>query len=176
MGTWIALVVAILGTMLTLRLHQGGVFVWNGFLWSVGALVANGLFIENLGRAVQGKWNRVFWMSLGLVIVGLPALLDDFSGSMPEVGQGVWLFLLVWFAVTTGVLNFYCSFTAGDNLSSVALGVLVLGVTPMIIISSYFMLGKSLGVDQIIGVAITLGAALVFGYALRPNKESGQEK
>ncbi len=165
-----AIVVAIVGTMLTLRVFQGNQVSLEGLFWSVCALVSNGLFIEKAGAAKQGNWNKAFWISFGLVMAGLPGLFDEF-GSGSNLSSGQWVMLCVIFAVSTGVLNFYSAFIAFANLSSVQVGVLVLGVTPSIIIATYFILGKAMGTDQLFGVALTLAAVLVFGNALRPKKE-----
>jgi len=56
------------------------------------------------------------------------------------------------------------------NLSPVAVGVLVLGVTPTIMLSSYVLLGTQMSLSQIIGVAITLVSVLIFGRAVRREK------
>jgi len=165
-GTWAAFFVAIVGTVLTLRVYQGGVFAIDGFLWSLGALISNGLFIQYAGTAMQKNWNKAFWMSFGLMLAGIPAIGSDFGFGRVVDGFGLFLFLAI-FAVSTGILNFYFVFLAFANLSAVAVGVLVLGVTPAIILSSYLMLGTAMGTDQLFGVALTLGAVLVFGSALR---------
>jgi len=168
---YIAFVIAIIGTMLALRVFHGGEFIWMGLFWSIGALVFNGLFIENAGKAKQEDWNKVFWMSLGLVIVGSPALASPMIGDVTTLEPMTWILLAVCFAVATGVLNFYTAFIAFANLSPIFMGVLLLGVTPSIILSSYLILGKGMGVDQLIGVTIILMATAMFGNSLRQKKE-----
>ncbi|KXJ99777.1 MAG: hypothetical protein UZ19_OD1000275 [Parcubacteria bacterium OLB19] len=163
-AVYLTFLLAVFGTMLALKIFSGGEIIWTGLLWSLGALVANGLFIEYAKDAIQAKWNKVFWMSLGLVIVGLVSFSEVLSLQTIEI-QYYWL-LVILFALSTGILNFYFAFLAFENLKPIEVGVLILGVTPSIILASYFMLGKSLSVDQILGVAITLLATMIFGRFL----------
>ena len=162
--TYLAFVLAILGTMLALRIFSGGEFNYEGLFWSIGALIANGLFIEYAGKATQSNWNKVFWMSAGLVLFGSSALFS--LGTIDTINME-WVFLALVFSVATGILNFYCAFIAFANLKPVAMGMLLLLVTPTIILSSYIILGKGMGMDQLIGVVMTLVAGFVFGNFLR---------
>lgn len=162
--TYMAFVLAILGTMLALRIFSGSEFNPEGFFWSIGALIANGLFIEYAVRATQSNWNKVFWMSLGLVLFGIGSL---FGIDNLDVIDMEWIVLALVFSFATGVLNFYCAFVAFANLKPVAMGMLLLLVTPIIILSSYIILGKSMGLDQLIGVTMTLVAGFIFGHFLR---------
>jgi drug/metabolite transporter (DMT)-like permease len=160
---------ALVGTMLALQVFDGGVLSWSGLLFSMGALVCNGLFIQYAGSATQGNWNKAFWMSAGLFLVGLPSL----AGGVFAMGSAYtfsFAALLILFSVATGLLNFYSAFTALKNLSPVTVGVLVLGVTPTIMLSSYVLLGTQMSVTQIIGVVLTLGAVLIFGLSVRREK------
>lgn len=162
--TYMAFVLAILGTMLTLRIFSGSEFNLEGFFWSIGALIANGLFIEYAVRATQSNWNKVFWMSLGLALFGIGSL---FGIDNLDVIDMEWIALALVFSIATGVLNFYCAFVAFANLKPVAVGMLLLLVTPAIILSSYLILDKSMGIDQLIGVVMTLVAGFIFGHFLR---------
>ena len=58
----------------------------------------------------------------------------------------------------------------GLRLCVCEVGVLVLGVTPTIMLSSYVLLGTLMSLSQIIGVAITLVSVLIFGLAVRQEK------
>lgn len=165
--TYLAFVVAVFGVLMSLRIFGESEFRIEGFLWSVGALLANGLFIENAGKALQNNWNKAFWMSLGLVLFILPLLGGQVFIPQVNVSAFDWIILITLFSVVTGVLNFYSVFLALSNLSAIHVGILVLGVTPSIILSSYFILGKTMGIDQLIGVGLTLFAVLVFGKELR---------
>lgn len=162
--TYMAFVLAILGTMLALRIFSGSEFNLEGFFWSIGALIANGLFIEYAGKATQSNWNKVFWMSLGLILFGIGSL---FGIDNLDVIDMEWIALALVFSIATGVLNFYCAFVAFANLKPVAIGMLLLLVTPAIILSSYLILDKSMGIDQLIGVIMTLVAGFIFGHFLR---------
>ncbi|MEK7462342.1 MAG: hypothetical protein AAB618_02100 [Patescibacteria group bacterium] len=171
LSTIVAFLVALLGTAITLRIFQGVTFNLLGLFWSLGAMLTNGLVIQFAGEAKQENWNKAFWMSAGLVLVGIPAFfLESLNVGAGSFSLGMWLFLLVLFAITTGMLNFYSSFVAFEYLGSVAVGVLVLGVTPSIMTASYFLLDRSLGWDQTIGVVITLAAVLMFGNSLRKSE------
>jgi drug/metabolite transporter (DMT)-like permease len=168
LSTIVAFLVAVLGTAITLKIFQEVTFSFLGLFWSLGAMLANGLVIQFAGEAKQENWNKAFWMSAGLVLVGMPAFfLESLNIGAGSFSFESWIFLLVVFAITTGMLNFYSSFVAFEHLGSVAVGVLVLGVTPSIMTASYFLLNHSLGWDQIIGVVITLVAVLMFGNTLR---------
>lgn len=168
-----ALALAIVGTVLALRAWQGEI-VLTGLLFSVGALIANGLFLECAKKAKQEAWNKAFWISAGLVLVGLTTFIgtsfvDNLSS---ERINTTWLVLAVLFSVGTGVLNSYCFFVADGNLKAVEIGVLVLGVTPAIMLSSYFLLGKGIGLDQLFGVGLTLTAVILFGNLLRAKQST----
>lgn len=161
-----AIAMALFGTLLALRIFDGGVLSLAGLVFSLWALFFNGLFIQYAGQATQANWNKAFWMSVGLLAVGLPAI----SGGVITSGavfSPTFILLALLFSIATGVLNFYSAFTAFKHLSSVAVGVLVLGVTPIIMVSSYVLLGRTMGIDQIIGVGITLAAVLLFARSLR---------
>jgi drug/metabolite transporter (DMT)-like permease len=162
-GTWFALTLAIVGTSLALRLTYGGVFSLTGFAWSIGALLCNGLFIVYASQATQNNWTKVFWMSAVLVLIGLPSLPEH---PLFDAASSTGL-LLMAFAIMTGMLNFLAGFIAFRHLSPVTVGVMVLGVTPSIMLSSYLILGRSLGPDQLLGVGLTLAAVLWFGQNLR---------
>jgi drug/metabolite transporter (DMT)-like permease len=160
---------ALLGTMLALQVFAGGSLSLFGLAFSLGALVCNGLFIQYAGTATQSNWNKAFWMSVGLCVVAVPFIWNGFL--IPEIEQSFsFVGLLVLFSLATGVLNFYSAFTALKNLSPVAVGVMVLGVTPTIMLSSYLLLGTQMDWLQIIGVGITLMAILIFGFTVRQDK------
>lgn len=157
---------ALFGTMLALRVFTDDDFSLVGLGWSLGALLFNGLFIQYAGAATQTNWNKAFWMSVGLLIVGIPAVTGSFA---PEATGSIFQFvlLILLFSLATGVLNFYSAFTAFKHLNSVTVGILILGVTPTIMLSSFVLLGRGMGVDQLIGVSITLVSVLLFGQSLR---------
>lgn len=171
-ATTLAVTVALLGTVLALRIFDGGVLSLAGLMFSLGAFLFNGLFIEYAGQATQANWNKAFWMSVGLIVVGVPAISGGVSTS-GELITPTFVALVVLFSIATGVLNFFSTFTALKHLSSVAVGVLVLGVTPTIMVSSYVLLGRTMGWDQILGVTMTLGAVLMFGIKLQKEKSKG---
>ena len=52
-------------------------------------------------------------------------------------------------------------------MKPVVVGVLVLGVTPSILMSSYFVLGKMLAVDQICGLTVIIAT---IGYRAMSKK------
>lgn len=164
-STVLALLCALAGTMIALRVFAEGSFSVEGMAWSMGALFFNGLFIQYAGQAKQENWNKAFWMSAGLVVAGSPVLLSVVDNMNTMSTSKVFIGLV--FAITTGVLNFYSVFLAFKHLSAVSVGVLVLGVTPTIMVSSYLMLGTTMGVDQVFGVVLTLTSVAVFGVILR---------
>jgi len=168
--TRLAFIMAIIGTMIALRVLHGGEFILEGFLWSTAALISNGFFIEYAGKATQTKSNRVFWMSLGLVLVGIVSILDFKIDESLYISQTSWIILSILFAVTTGIINFYSGFMVFDNFKPIYAGIFILGVTPSIMLSSYLIIDRTMGADQLAGVTITLGATFLFGKFLNNKK------
>jgi drug/metabolite transporter (DMT)-like permease len=148
---------AIFGSFLALRAWTGEVHL-EGFLWSLLALVANGLFIESASSAKQDRNTKAFWQGTGLVLAGM---LMSWTGGFQAYGESLPLALL--FGVATGLLNFLFAFLAFGNLKPTQSGILILGVTPSILIGSWFILGATLGLDQIIGVIIILSSCYFLG-------------
>jgi len=157
----IAFATAILGSTFALRIWDVKDIIFSGLIWSLVAMIANGYFIEYAGKAKQSDLCKTFWISVGLVVIGSFGFYQ-----FPLLTSIQWkIAILIGFA--TGLLNFLCVFVAFKNLKAVWVGVLVLGVTPSIMISSYFFLHKSMGSDQLFGVAITLISIGVLGNFLR---------
>ena len=155
-------ITAIIGSYLALRGWDVPNLNIAGLLWSLLALVANGLVIEFGAKTKQDSKVRVFWMSATLVAAGLLV-----SWGVPlHLSEPRLLAIAVLFGVTTGLLNFLCGFRAFSNLPAVAIGVLVLGVTPSILLSSWLILGKTLGADQLAGIGIILASVGLLGYLL----------
>ena len=155
-------ITAIIGSYLALRGWDVPNLNIAGLLWSLLALVANGLVIEFGAKTKQDSKVRVFWMSATLVAAGLLV-----SWGVPlHLSEPRLLAIAVLFGVTTGLLNFLCGFRAFSNLPAVAIGVLVLGVTPSILLSSWLILGKTLGADQLAGIGIILTSVGLLGYLL----------
>ncbi len=156
---------AIIGSFFALRVWDGAHLSYEGLLWSILALAANGLFIEFNNGAKQEVSTKIFWWGLSLTVTGITFSSGDHSNwnSAP-------LMLALWFGIATGLLNFLCAITAFTNLKSVLVGTLVLGVTPSILVGSFFITGKTLGLDQLIGIAVTLVAVGWLGYALKNSK------
>jgi drug/metabolite transporter (DMT)-like permease len=170
--TIVAIVAALFGTLLALRIFDGGALSLAGLVFSLGALLFNGLFIQYAGKATQANWNKAFWMSLGLLAASLPTVSSGGLITSGAVLSPIFVALVLLFSIATGMLNFYSAFTAFKHLSPVTVGVLILGVTPTIMLSSYLMLGRGMGIDQLVGVGITLVSVLLFGYTIR--KDSTQ--
>src|SRR3989344_682009 len=155
-------ITAIIGSYLALRGWDVPHLNIAGLLWGLLALVANGLVIEFGAKTKQDSKVRVFWMSATLVAAGLLV-----SWGVPlHLSEPRLLAIAVLFGVTTGLLNFLCGFRAFSNLPAVAIGVLVLGVTPSILLSSWLILGKTLGADQLAGIGIILTSVGLLGYLL----------
>jgi drug/metabolite transporter (DMT)-like permease len=150
---------AIVGSFFALRAWDTAHLNIAGLLWSLLALVSNGLYIEYASRAKQTFSNKVFWMSLGLLLFGFAV------SPGPMELDAIWP-LALWFAIATGILNFFVSFAAFSNLKPAWTGTLVLGVTPSILIGSYFITGKVLGTDQLLGIALVLCSVGSMGYLL----------
>jgi len=155
-------ITAIIGSYLALRGWDVPNLNIAGLLWSLLALVANGLVIEFGAKTKQDSKVRVFWMSAALVAAGLLVSW----GAPLHLSEPRLLAIAVLFGVTTGLLNFLCGFRAFSNLPAVAIGVLVLGVTPSILLSSWLILGKTLGADQLAGIGIILASVGLLGYLL----------
>ena len=155
-------ITAIIGSYLALRGWDVPNLNIAGLLWSLLALVANGLVIEFGAKTKQDSKVRVFWMSAALVAAGLLVSW----GAPLHLSEPRLLAIAVLFGVTTGLLNFLCGFRAFSNLPAVAIGVLVLGVTPSILLSSWLILGKTLGADQLAGIGIILTSVGLLGYLL----------
>lgn len=165
-----AFLLAIAGSFLAFRGWNIAELSIAGLLWSILSLVANGLFIEYAGKAKQSFFTKIFWLSLALVFVGSSSFLGDHTAL--TAGQ---VTLALIFGVATGLLNFLCAFTAFGNLKPVWTGTLVLGVTPSIVIASWLILDKTLGWDQLAGVALILSAVGYLGYSLvnKPPAKAG---
>lgn len=149
----VAFVVALIGSFMSLRVWDTRELVLAGLGWSLVALFFNGLFIEFAGRSTQDVHTKVFWQSVAVCLIGI----FGFSDGFPKLSHSE-ILTTVLLAFAMGICNFYLAFLAFANLHRVVLGVLVLAITPATIISSYLLLGKSFGLDQVIGVMITLGA------------------
>lgn len=158
----VAFACAIVGSFIALRAWTGEVNV-PGFLWSLLALVANGLFIEAASRAKQESSIKVFWQGLGLAIAGLVMSLNKGFGI-----YGEHIALATLFGFATGLFNFlFFAFLAFGNLKATQVGVLVLGVTPSILIGSWLILGQTLVLDQLAGIVLILGSCYFLGRSLR---------
>lgn len=158
----ILFVTAIIGSFLALRGWDAPNLNVAGLLWSLLALVANGLVIEFGSRTQQDSQVRVFWMSAALVAAGFIASY----GEPWNLTTTPLLTLAVIFGVATGLFNFVFAFQAFSNLSAVWTGVLVLGVTPSILLSSWLILGKTLGYGQLVGIGVILVSVGTLGYLL----------
>ncbi len=155
---------AIAGSFLALRAWDAGNINVTGLLWSLVALVANGLGIEYGSRAQQDNQTKAFWQSVALSTVGFA-----FSGTSPLDIRSHWLMALV-FGISTGLLNFLSAFVAFKNLKPTWTGTLVLGVTPWILIGSWFITGKILGLDQMLGVGVVICSVGTLAYLLGKKK------
>ena len=154
--------VAIVGSFLALRGWDTVNLNMEGLLWSLLAMTANGLFIEWNAKAEQSVSTKIFWWGTSLTLCGVL-----FSENIHSSWNVTTILLAMWFGVATGLLNFLCAITAFTNLKSVLVGTLVLGVTPSILIGSYFITGKTLAPDQLFGIALTLVAVGSLGYTLQ---------
>jgi drug/metabolite transporter (DMT)-like permease len=161
-GHVVAFVVAIVGASLALRVWNTDDLRIDGLMYSLAALVANGMFIEVSSRSsgdAQNLHTKVFWQSVGLVIIGM-----FLGGAAPiQMSSHQWA-LLAGVALLSGLVNFYLFFIAVKHIGGVLAGMLALSITPLTIIVSYIFLGKTMGLDQIVGVAIGLSAV---GYIAR---------
>ena len=157
---------AIVGSFLALRGWDCGNINVSGLLWSMLALVANGLGIEYGSRAKQNNQTKAFWQSAALSILGLA-----FSGAH-SWNLGGFVVMALVFGISTGLLNFLSAFVAFKNLKPTWTGTLVLGVTPSILIGSWFITGKVLGMDQILGVGVVICSVGYLGYLLKNEKRS----
>ncbi len=160
--THVCFAVAIVGSFFAMRGWDIAHLNIEGLLWSLLALVANGLFIEVNGKAAQRISTKVFWWGISLTIFGL---LSSTSANANWLATPV--LLALWFGIATGLLNFLCAITAFSNLRPVMVGTLVLGVTPSILIGSYFITGKMLGIDQLLGILLILSSVGYLGSALQ---------
>ncbi|MEN9552392.1 MAG: hypothetical protein RI935_769 [Candidatus Parcubacteria bacterium] len=153
---YVMLLIAFFGTALALNVFETMTWNFDGFLFSLCAMLFNGLFIQYANRSTESNWVKAFWMSATLVLVSL--ILSNNPSEPLAIKQYDWTYisLLVGFSVLTGVLNFYSAFTAFTHLTSVQVGTFVLGVTPSVMLGSYFILGKTQNIEQIIGVVITI--------------------
>jgi drug/metabolite transporter (DMT)-like permease len=158
----IVLAVALAGSFFALRGWDSDLKV-EGFLWGMMALLMNGLFIEYGSRARQPDTTKVFWLSLTLVLVGSVCSL----GASWHLARITDVALAVWFSCATGVLNFMCAFVAFRNLRPVWMGILILGVTPSILVSTWIFLGTALAWDQLVGVGLVLCAVGYLGFELQ---------
>jgi len=162
----LALLLALLGTTLTLRVFaEDTPFSVVGLLWSLGALLTNGGYIL-VSSAVStqgdsrsnGPWTQIFFVGLGLVIGG-GAMWGIEGYHLSSVALEItWpeIFLLLLFSAMTGLLNLAAFFfLVAKNLSGTEIGILVLGVTPSVAFASAFI-GKELSADQWGGVILTM--------------------
>ncbi len=151
---------AIVGSFLAVRGWSIEGFSFFGLVWSLVAMIANGLFIECITKGDQELPVQVFWLGSGLALLGGVfsfSTLGVFLDLSPRQ-----IILTTILGVTTGAMNFFFGFLAGKNLKPVTLGLLVLGVTPSILISSYFILGTALHADQLVGVVVMITSLAVF--------------
>ncbi len=152
----IAFFVAIFGGILSLRVWRIEDLVLSGFAWGMMALVFNGLYMEAGGKEQSTRQNihtEVFWQSVGLSITGL--LIGGGIVTALTFGQAA---ILILISVAAGLINFYLFLTALKKLGNVLVGMLVLSITPLTIITSYVFLGKTMGLDQLVGVILSLTA------------------
>lgn len=164
----LAFACAIVGSALALRVWDTAHLDVAGLLWSLLALVANGLCIEFGTKMRQDFPTRVFWFSAALVAAGVVLSIGE-----PWQLQGKILPAL-WFGVTTGLLNFLCAFLAFKNLKAIWTGTLVLGVTPSILLGSLLITGRVLYPDQLLGIALTLVAVGCLGSYLAMRQPAKQ--
>lgn len=165
-ANYILFCAAITGSFFALRVWDVAHLSLSGFLWSLVALVANGLFIEYASKAKQSFPTRVFWLSIGLVLFGGLGSFGETWDLNGRVG------LAIWFGVSTGLLNFTFVFMAFQNLKAIWIGILVLAVTPCILVSSWMMNGKVFSADQLFGMILILSSVGSLGYFLNKSKEA----
>lgn len=152
----IAFFVAIIGGVLSLRVWRIEDLVLSGFAWGMMALVFNGLYMEAGGKEQSTRQNihtEVFWQSVGLSITGL--LIGGGIVTALTFGQAA---ILILISVAAGLINFYLFLTSLKKLGNVLVGMLVLSITPLTIITSYIFLGKTMSLDQLVGVILSLTA------------------
>jgi len=137
-----------------------------GLVWSLIALVSNGIFIQYAGASKQSPEVKGFYQSLPLVVIGVL-----FWGETPRVADQDLLkviLLSITFSITVGYACFAFAFLAFKHLSQVTVGLFVLGVTPSIMLGSYLILDKTISFTQFVGVAIII-AALAYREKTKKN-------
>ena len=154
-------VFAIIGSFIAMRgWNTTGISI-TGLLWSILALSMNGLFVEFNSKATQGSYTKICWWGILLTFTGvLFSINDNVNWSKFPVS------IALLFGVATGAINFFGVILAGKNLKPVWMGTLVMAVTPSILLGSWFILKKSLGIDQLFGVLLMLGVSGYLGYQL----------
>lgn len=165
-----AFAVALIGSFMSLRVWNTGELALAGLGWSLIALFSNGLFIEFLGRSTQDANTKVFWQSAFLCVIGI----FGFGDGLPKLSNSE-IVTTAFLAFAMGIGNLYLAVLAFANLHRVVAGVLVLAITPATVISSYLLLGKGFGIDQVVGVMITLGAVWYLGNSNTATKEKNHD-
>lgn len=160
-----ASVVALVFILFGVTMAQwGGTLNLRGFLWAIFAMVMNGILYELFARAKSDAFQKCFYTSGGMGVVGL---LISFQTPWPNViNEPALLFWIFAFAFIGGFLYWIANLWTFDNLPTNEASILAQGETPAVIIGAYFILGEQLTILQWIGVIVALCAAYALSQTL----------
>ncbi len=164
--------VLMLGGVLIAR--KGGLFQWEGFVWSVFGTVMSGVLYELFAKAKTTSLQKGFFAGIGMGTLGLILSVNTplISTMTPKLTV-----LLLGFAFVGGFLYWIANMLAFENLRITEASVLAQGETPAVIIGAYFMLGEHLTFVQWTGVAISLfGAWYLSQWLAKKPQPSTKEK
>lgn len=136
--------------------RRGGHFQWGGFAWTLFGTLMNGVLYEFFARAKAAPFQKCFWASMGMGLLGL--ILSTHVSWAPILEPRV-AFLVLGFAFVGGFLYWIANLAAFENLPTTEASILAQGETPAVLLGAFLLLGERLTLTQGIGVAIALYGA-----------------
>ncbi len=173
--TYFCLAVLLSGVAIALDLRSG-TFSTLGLGLSVAATILVGLSFEVLGSQKNiDPYHKTFWLAMMMAIVG--AVYTFLTGHFPLAGvmflsterMGLFVLMIGMFA---GCLYFLANVIAFEHLETETASMLAMAETPMVLVGAYFILGEELNKLQWGGVAVALGATLVYGQLKRRDQQT----
>lgn len=166
---WLCIILAFIGTGLTLWSGQGGhLFLGIGHLSGIMASASMGLTMTLVRRvsSVNSSLTPIFYISVTSILVSiLPMLYSDIGFSIPLPGWG-WLLAIALFAVSAHIItNKALSYISSAKVGSIGMLEVMFGA-----VYGYILFFEPLGWSTVLGgtLIIIAGWGLVQGHGRIP--------
>ncbi len=158
---YVSALILMIGVVLALQPWKAN-YTLIGLMWAVAvpALLAVGFGwfsqMTDLGKYQKGLWMSLAFVGTGLVVTllqkGVPLANQDWSG--------IYLLHLVIFGVACGFIYFMTNILLYDYYKPVHASLILVGETPASLLGTYFLLGETMTIVQLLGVFIAMAASV----------------